>query len=139
MKKILFLAVFASISVAATAQSLKVSFKFLNIVEGYDHECRMVVYVDSLKIHATDGAMQSKGGKFEVDLPKGEHTIRVVNEANYEGNWEEHTIENDYSHDCLHEFHADLKKKSKVKLDFIFDIDAGVTADLSVDGVLIEK
>jgi hypothetical protein len=54
------------------------------------------------------------------------HFLAIVNMAEYEGQWEEHTMGNDYSIDCLWEGeHAFSKKKEKMFL--LFDIDNGTT------------
>ena len=46
-----------------------------------------------------------------------------MNFAEYEGNWEEHTIENEYSVDCSYE-EADYDfNKGSAKLYIVFDID----------------
>ncbi len=44
-------------------------------------------------------------------------------ESEFEGNWEEHTIANEYSIDCVYLHEDDYKKH--VRVDLIFDIVKG--------------
>ena len=53
--------------------------------------------------------------------------MRIVNYALYEGNWEEHTVENNYSYDCVYELNQNFKKR-KYTVDLVFDLDNGVEA-----------
>jgi hypothetical protein len=58
-----------------------------------------------------------------VSVPAGDHKLRVVNWAKYEGTWEEHTVENNYSIDCMHEEGHRFSKPEKLYL--VFDLDSG--------------
>ena len=40
--------------------------------------------------------------------------------SNYDGNWEEHTIANEYSIDALYE--GEIKLKKEVTINLVFDI-----------------
>lgn len=126
MKKILILAsLLIGFSVAATAQSgkLKISWSFKNVVEGYAHNNKCVVYIDDEKIATSTERSEDKKNKMTINVPMGEHHIRIVNFAQYEGNWEEHTIANNYSIDCIvDEDHIFGKSNS---LSLVFDIDSG--------------
>ncbi len=102
---------------------LTVSFKFNGIVEGYDHICKTQVWVDGVMLGESEEVKESAGGSFSITVPSGERLLRIVNLALYEGMWEEHTVENDYSIDCVwEEMHEFGKKKSKIFL--LFDIDS---------------
>ena len=48
-----------------------------------------------------------------------------MNYADYEGNWEEHTTDNEYSIDAMYEEDITLSKSYSIHL--IFDIDKGET------------
>jgi hypothetical protein len=124
MKKItLFLSILlAGIFVAAQTVPLQVIFKFKNIVEGYDHNCKAEVFIDGESVGVSAEVKESKGTVFTVDVPAGTHAIKVVNYAEYEGNWEEHSIENNYSIDCTYEEQSHRFKK-KNKLYMVYDID----------------
>jgi hypothetical protein len=111
---------------AAIAQttSLKVNFKFVNLVEGYDHICKTEVFIDGESKGVSPEVKESVGATFTVDdVPVGKHDIRVVNYALYEGNWEEHLLENNYSIDCLFEESGHDFKAKPCKLFLVFDID----------------
>lgn len=115
-----------TLMVSAQAK-LKVAFKFENIVEGYDHTCRTQVFVDGELVGTSPEVLESKGCSFTVEVPKGKHDVKIMNQALYEGSWEDHTIDNNYSIDCSFEDSVKFKKKHVLKL--VFDIDAGTTAE----------
>jgi hypothetical protein len=125
MRFLLLLAIVAlplgSISAKRTSK-LIIDVKFENIEDGYDHLCKTRVFVDGELVATSSEELQSKPNTLTVNIPRGEHTVKVVNYALYEGNWEEHTIENNYSVDCLHEFTEKFRKK-KYKLNIVFDLD----------------
>ena len=62
-----------------------------------------------------------KKNAMTVDVPDGAHDIKVVNQAYYEGSWEDHTKSNNYSVDCLYEKTVKFGKKTR-KLTLLFDI-----------------
>jgi hypothetical protein len=125
MKKLLLLLFFTvAISVAfSQTTKLTVNIKFVGIEEGYDHETKTVVLIDGEEVAFSPNTLQSKTGSFTVEVPQGSHQLKVVNYALYEGNWEEHTVANDYSIDCLYEANHTFKKSEKLYL--LFDIDEG--------------
>ena len=128
MKKILVLSLLLGLFSLGFAQKTKlnVNFKFLNIVEGYDHNTKCEVWIDDDLVGTSKVSKESELNSFSVEFPSGEHTIRVVNYAEYEGNWEAHTVENEYSIDCYFEETHNFKKKGKLFL--LFDIDNGTKA-----------
>ena len=103
--------------------SLTFKFSVINIVEGYDHESKLVVYEDGNVIGESSVQKESKPNSVTVKLSKGSHNIRAVLSSKYEGNWEDHTIENGYSIDCLFNDEVEIKKKKTITL--VFDIDKG--------------
>jgi hypothetical protein len=126
MKKLfgtITIALLASVAVAQSTQ-LTVTFKFINIVEGYDHNCKSEIFIDGESVAVSDEAKESVGTTFTASVPMGQKDFRLVNYAEYEGNWEEHTIENDYSIDCVYEDGGHKFGKKAEKLYIIFDIDS---------------
>ena len=109
--------------------TLKVDYSFKNLVEGYDHQTVTKIFVDDELVAESTQKSESKPNTVSCQIPRGEHTVRIVNYALYEGNWEEHTIENEYSIDAVYEFDQKLKK-AKYKLTLVFDIDSGTTGKL---------
>jgi archaellum component FlaG (FlaF/FlaG flagellin family) len=91
-----------------------VSWEFKGIESGFDHDCRMVVYVNGQVLQVSNTALESKGGKMVVMLPKGNISLNIMKEAFYEGGWEEHTV------DCFLIGDFEIKKQKGVHL--IFDI-----------------
>lgn len=128
-KSLLLLAFFVSVlalsSVAQKKGTIVVNASYKGIVDGYDHINKTMVYVDGELAGETSELVQSKPNSCSVSVPRGNHSIRVVNMAYYEGNWEEHTIANEYSLDALYEGSIELKKK--LTIDLVFDIDKETT------------
>lgn len=116
------LALFASFAMAQTT-ALTVSFKFINIVDGYDHNCKSEVSIDGEAKGTSPEVKESVGSVFVVNVPSGTHDFSLMNFAQYEGNWEEHTVENEYSIDCMVEDNGHVFEGKKAKLFVIFDID----------------
>ena len=112
-------------SAAQKKGTIVVNASYKGIVEGYDHINKTMVYIDGELAGETSELVQSKPNSCSVTVPRGNHTIRVVNMAYYEGNWEEHTIANEYSLNALYEGSIELKKK--LTLDLVFDIDKETT------------
>jgi hypothetical protein len=123
---LLFHLTFFTLAAIGQTSSLAVTFKFAGIEEGYDHICKTQVWVDDELIGESGEVNESKGASFTVNVPVGEHSLRLINLAYYEGEWEEHTIENNYSIDCLWEGTHALSKKSQ-KVFMLFDINDTTT------------
>jgi hypothetical protein len=124
MKQFLFAFALCAIALSAHAQSgtITISQKFVGIVEGYDHNCQSRVWVDNELVGQSAEGPESKLMTYTVKVPVGVHTIKVINFAEYEGKWEEHTIENNYSIDAVFDDSHDLKATNKLFL--LFDIDS---------------
>ena len=125
MKSLRFLTLLLFVSGFAFGQTttLTTTFKFANIEDGYDHMCKTQVWINGELAGESKEVKESAGGSFTVNVPYGEHRVRIVNLAEYEGTWEEHSIANEYSLDCLWEgVHKFDKKGAKVFL--LFDLDA---------------
>lgn len=101
--------------------SLTFKYSFKGIREGYDHDTKMVVWENGEIIAESTVQKQSKPNSLTIKLKPGNHSIRAVMNANYEGNWEEHLKANEYSVDCLYE--ETLKLKGKKVITILFDID----------------
>jgi hypothetical protein len=82
------------------------------------------VWVDENLLGESGEVKESVSGSIAVTVPYGEHTVRIINLALYEGKWEDHTIDNNYSIDCLWEGSYTFGKK-KVKLFLLYDLGAG--------------
>ncbi|MCG3166798.1 MAG: hypothetical protein POELPBGB_02580 [Bacteroidia bacterium] len=118
----LIIALFSTTTLFAQGK-LTVSWLFCNIVEGYDHDTKCEIYIDGNLVTTSTVTKESQKNSVTVTTTPGKHNVKVVNLALYEGNWEEHTIANTYSIDCLYEGSMNIGKKSLLSL--IFDIDSG--------------
>lgn len=103
------------------AVPLTVTWIYKNVEEGYDHDNRTVVFVDGKKVGTSDIYKESKKGTMTVMVPAGNHEITIENYAYYEGNWELHSIENNYSVDAFYSTNLNFKKKRYINL--VFDIE----------------
>jgi hypothetical protein len=129
MKKyLLFLALTLIVSLGYSQKTkLTVNFSFSHIVEGYDHNTKTEVLIDGVSVGVSPVVPESKGGSFSVKFRAGQHDIEVINYAEYEGEWEVHSIENNYSIDARFAENR-VFKKGKSSLNLEFDLDAGTKA-----------
>jgi hypothetical protein len=104
---------------------LTISFVTINTIEGYDHISKLKVFCDEKLVGESSEKKQSVANKVTVKLPKGNHTVKTMLFANYNNNWEERTLANDYSFDF--QTVQEMTVKSKNKLDIVFDIEAEKT------------
>lgn len=113
------------------SSTIKVDYSFKNIEKEkeYDHMSVTKIFVDGQLTTTSEQKPQSISGTVTFTIPKGIHELKVVNYAFYDGNWEEHTIANDYSIDCVYQVTQDFKKKN-YKITIVFDIDNGTYGEL---------
>lgn len=133
MKKLIYLALAAfalsSFAPASAGKStLLIKWEFKNVNEGYDHQNKMIVYVDGEKVGESTVTKQTTSNSMKVKAEKGNHKIRLENWALYEGTWELHSVENNYSHDFFWEEQVKLKKK--MTFSVVFDINDGQKVDI---------
>jgi hypothetical protein len=114
---------FAPAPKGGTTGTLTFKYSVINIEEGYDHLSKLVISEDGKVIAESTEQLESKPNSVTVKLSKGSHNIKAVLTSKYEGEWEEHTIENEYSIDCLFNDEVTIKKKKTITL--VFDIDKG--------------
>jgi hypothetical protein len=100
--------------------TIKVNTSYTGVLDGYDHINKTMVYVDGMLAGETSQQLQSIPNSCAVTASKGKHSIRIINMANYEGNWEEHTIANEYSIDAL--YVGEIKLKKEITINLVFDI-----------------
>jgi len=123
-QKLLLLTLFISfLTISTFAQKtgiLTVIATYKGVLEGYDHICKTMVYIDGMLAGETSELIQSEPNSCSITVAQGKHNVRIVNMANYEGNWEEHTITNEYSIDALYE--SEIKLKNELTINLVFDI-----------------
>lgn len=95
---------------------MEVSWRFINVEQGYDHPSRMLVFVDDVEVGGSPQTVESSGGVFGVKIPKGLHRIRIVNQSYVKGVWQDHTIVNNYSVEAIYERLVEVRKGLKVTL-----------------------
>lgn len=108
--------------VAGKGVPLTVTWIYKNVEEGYDHENRMVVYIDGKKVGTSAIFAQSKKGSMTVMVPAGQHDVSIENYAFYEGQWELHSIDNNYSIDAFYSTNMIFTKKKR-SVNLVFDIE----------------
>lgn len=127
MKKLFFLLAIA-IFCASCAPNLRVNWEFRNIVETYDHHNKCKIWIDGQEVGESKVSKQTEPNEMKIKVQKGVHDLKILNYALYEGKWEAHVIENDYSIDCIFAEEVEFKKKNKISL--IFDLDEGVSSKI---------
>lgn len=130
--QLLLLSLLLSLTTLA-GKNVQVTIKwtFLNINEGYDHENKMVVYIDGKQIGESKVFKQSDKASYSFEIPKGKHTIKIDDYAMYEGKWDIHTKANQYSVDANYE--GDINFTANTTINMTFDI-ASESSDVSIDG-----
>ncbi|MDZ4847268.1 MAG: hypothetical protein SH857_17180 [Chitinophagales bacterium] len=126
---LLVLAVFAAAALNTSFSSIPsekdvkvtVKYSFKGIEEGYDHDTRTEVYIDDELKGTSTVKKESQSNAVAVTTSKGKHTIRIINQAQYDGVWEDHAIANDYSIDCMYE--AEINVKKSLTIELLFDLD----------------
>lgn len=123
----LFLAMSLMLSGLAIGQDgvITVTVQFKDIEEGYDHLTRDVIYVDGKELLVTEERPESQAINLKIKVPRGEHTIKIVNWVFYEGTWEENKIDNNYAIDGFDEIQCVVKKKGK--LSVVYALDEGIS------------
>ena len=124
MKKFLTL-IFLVTSFVSHAQKdvkLSVDWVFKNIIEGYDHNNKVSIFIDGVLVGESSVGLQSKKNSMTVKVSQGKHDVRVVDYAYYQGEWQEHTKDNEYSVDAFYQDRLDFRKKPR-KISMVFDID----------------
>jgi len=114
-------------AVSGSEAALTIEWTFKGVIEGYDHENRMQVYVDGALVETSKSQVQTKPGSFTLAVPAGKHEIRVENYTLYEGEWEPHTKANEYSVDAFYTAKVKFKKGKTKTVKLLFDIDAEKT------------
>jgi hypothetical protein len=128
--KNVFMLIFLLISTTTFGQGkskLTIDWQFTGIIEGYDHDSKVEVFIDDVLAATSTVSKQSKKNSVTVIATRGTHKVRIVNFALYENQWEEHSHANDYSLDAVYDSNLMLKKKNKISL--IFDIDKEIVIE----------
>ncbi|MFN3940153.1 MAG: hypothetical protein ACK4IY_06175 [Chitinophagales bacterium] len=112
-------------SVQAQNAKLTIKYRFKGIEQGYDHTTQTKVFIDGNELCAGNEHKQSKPSAFTCMVPSGKHDVLIMNYAYYEGTWEEHTIANNYSIDCLLNREMTFREKKKYSIKLLFDIESG--------------
>ncbi len=119
---LLLLALFVSLfSFSGETVNLKISYSFSHIEVGYDHPTKCRVYIDGNMVLESAEHKESEPQSFSIKVAKGKHTVRIVIYNYYEGVWEEHNVENNYSTNASYERELMVKKKSAIALEFDLD------------------
>ncbi len=128
IKKIVFvlcLIIGMSAAHANNAKLISISFKysFKHANSGTDINTRLKIYVDDVVKGVSLEKMETASNHVTIQIPAGTHKIRAVIESEFEHVWEEHTIVNEYSIDCVYLKEMNFTKNFFVEL--IFDLEKG--------------
>jgi hypothetical protein len=118
---ILLLAAHAGFAKEKTVK-LSIIYEFKGIEVGFDHLSIGQLFIDGKLAHETAPHLQSEKQQFTVNVPQGLHDIKLDLYAQWEGQYELHSIENGYSVDCIVQTVHEFKKKA-VQFKVVFDLD----------------
>jgi hypothetical protein len=113
-------------ALAGDPKPTRISWRFENVVEGFDHTHQMMIAADGATLASSESGPETVPGSMIVAVPKGTQTLQIVSMALYGDVWEEHTVDNDYSVDCVWEL--DVSGRHPKKVDLVCDIDDGAKA-----------
>jgi len=121
---LLLIFVFSSTFLFAQNKDINYSVKytFSGVIDGYDHEEQLRVFVDGKLIAESPVKRLSKVNKFKFKVPEGKHTVQFQSYILYNGNWEAFLKENNYSLDAMYTKEVDLLKQKKQNIALHFDI-----------------
>ena len=104
---------------------ITVSFKytFIHASEGKTINTRLKVYVDGVSKAVSLEKMETEANAVTIEIPAGVHKLRAVIETQYEEGWEEHTIANEYSIDCV--YLSEMEFNNHVRVELLFDLEKG--------------
>ncbi len=130
MKLKVFIAVAFSLILFNVSQAQKVrlititfKYKFIHEGEGKDINTRLKVYLDDAVKGVSLAKIESEENHVTIEIPTGNHKIRAVIESEFEGVWEEHTLLNEYSIDCVYLHEENFTKNTRVEITF--DLEKG--------------
>lgn len=106
--------------------TLTINYSFTHIETGYDHQTKCLVYIDGKLVMESEERPQSESTVLKLKVPKGTHHVRIVMMALYEGSWEEHSIDNNYSTNAFFDKNMNLVKKNAITLVFDLDEDSPI-------------
>lgn len=107
---------------AFAQNSVRITWDFKNIEPGFDHQNKIVVFIDNQPIAESETFLESEVGTLNFRMPSSKfYKIRIVNYAWTDGEWEEHMISNKYSIDCIYEKNVKLKATKTGVLHLTFD------------------
>lgn len=95
---------------------MEIDWRFIHVENGYDHTSRMQVFVDDVEYGTSVQSLESEGGLFTLEIPKGTHRVRIVNQSFLNGVWQDHTIVNNFSVEAVYEKILEVKKAIRVTL-----------------------
>lgn len=100
-----------------------VDYSFAGIENGYDHQVKMEVFSNDIKVGESNPHLQSESASTTFEISKGNQKIKFLVSVNFNGNWEEHLKANDYAIDAVYETELDAQSDQNIKL--LFDLDKG--------------
>ena len=111
----------ASFAKGSKVKTLTIEISFKGVEEGYDHLTKSEIYINGDYIGSTVEHKETRKISKTIEVPSTEFDFKLINFAYYEGNWEEHTIDNNYSIDCIIDETLKLGKKKKIVITFVLD------------------
>ncbi|MCB0508073.1 MAG: hypothetical protein KDD21_07235 [Bacteroidetes bacterium] len=108
-------------SFAAETYNLTIKYSTVGTVSGYDHHTKLRVFTNDKELGESTPKNQTIPNSVTVKVPIGSQKIKAVLLANYDNIWEERTVANDYSFDCIYEKTLDINNNKTIELVFNFN------------------
>lgn len=108
-------------SFAQSSVDVTLKWKFLNVIDGYDHLNKMEIYVDGNLISASPEFYETTLAEHTFKVPTGKHKVEFKNFAYYDGEWEAHTLDNDYSVEGIYSETRNFSKPDVVVITWDID------------------
>lgn len=116
-------------SMAEDKATLVIKYSFENINEGYDHLTKALFYLDGDLVVEGKEHLQSAPQEISVTVEPGEYDILLEMWTFYEGEWELHSFDNNYSIDCIVDDAYELEPGINT-MKVVFDISNGTSYEM---------
>ena len=123
IKIFLTLAFFISIfnTYAASDVTLTINYSTVGTKSGFDHISKLIVFVDGINKGESNEQKQTIPNSVTIKIPYGSHSIKAVFYAKQGNYWEERTLKNNYSFDCIYNKTLNFNKNTTIDLTFDFN------------------
>ncbi len=118
---------------AAQSSTVVFEWQYINVIEGYDHQSKMVFHVDGNYLDESTVARNSERNSHVLKVDEGIYTFSAQNWVMYEGEWEEVLQENDYSLNANYNITLQAAPNMQRTVVILFDIASEKVLTVSIN------